>query len=283
MSFVRIRIEVHHVSCFFRGLRARGSWRLLHPPEQVPERRWCRRRSWPPVCPWLVRADERHLVFGLGFGKEIVDSAWRAIAAAVNGLSPVIIMVANAHGAKMVETLLHAPLTMSVSAIAPTRGHSLHQQRRSARIRNITNRNLRSSAGSCDRVFAQRVKASSAPCGLRGVKVDARLLVWAEKGTKVAACVERSRPRGCNVPSRARRWIGLPESHSPARKAARHRQDDALDAGRRKELRGGTISESDRSRLVQQQHIHVARGFDCTPRHGDDVSLNQADPCRQCR
>ncbi len=49
-----------------------------------------------------------------------------------------------------------------------------------------------------------------------------------------------------------------------------------FDAGRRKELRGGTISQSDRSRLVQQQHIHVARGFDCTPRHGDDVSLNQA-------
>src|SRR5205807_728111 len=49
-----------------------------------------------------------------------------------------------------------------------------------------------------------------------------------------------------------------------------------FDAGRWKELRGGPVSQSDRSRLVQQQHIYVARGFNSAPRHGDDVPLNHA-------
>src|SRR5437899_1782782 len=49
-----------------------------------------------------------------------------------------------------------------------------------------------------------------------------------------------------------------------------------FDAGRGKELSGGPVSQGDRSRLVQQQHIYVTRGFDSAPRHRDDVPLNHA-------
>jgi len=71
-----------------------------------------------PLC--LLPLDERHLVFGLASARKSSTPAWRAIAAAVRGLSPVIIMVRMPHGAKMVETLLHAALDDICSAIAPS-------------------------------------------------------------------------------------------------------------------------------------------------------------------
>ena len=49
-----------------------------------------------------------------------------------------------------------------------------------------------------------------------------------------------------------------------------------FNAGCRKELRGGPVSQSYRSCFVQQQHVHVARSFDGPSRHRDDVSLNHA-------
>ena len=49
-----------------------------------------------------------------------------------------------------------------------------------------------------------------------------------------------------------------------------------FDSGRGEKFGRGAVSESDRSGFVQSQHIHVARRFDSTSRHRDDVSLNHA-------
>ena len=46
---------------------------------------------------------------------------------------------------------------------------------------------------------------------------------------------------------------------------------------------GHAIAERDRAGLIEQQHIHVARGFDRAPAHGEHVALQTRDPFRQCR
>ena len=44
----------------------------------------------------------------------------------------------------------------------------------------------------------------------------------------------------------------------------------------REERRGLTVAEGDRAGLVEQQHVHIARGLHGAPGHGDDVGLDHA-------
>src|SRR5215472_4219828 len=46
-------------------------------------------------------------------------------------------------------------------------------------------------------------------------------------------------------------------------------------SGRRKEIRGLAITESDRAGFVEQKDVDVAGGFDSATAHGEDVVLQQ--------
>src|SRR5262249_810270 len=48
------------------------------------------------------------------------------------------------------------------------------------------------------------------------------------------------------------------------------------DTASRYQSSGGAISKCDWPRLVEKQHINIARGLDGASGHGDDVALNQA-------
>jgi hypothetical protein len=47
------------------------------------------------------------------------------------------------------------------------------------------------------------------------------------------------------------------------------------DARRRNKLRGLTVAERDGTRLVEEQHVHVARGLHGAPAHGEHVLLHE--------
>ena len=72
--------------------------------------------SFPLACSRLMSAI---LSSGLASARKSSTPAWRAIAAAVNELSPVIIMVRIPMARRWSKRSFIPPLTMSVSAIAP--------------------------------------------------------------------------------------------------------------------------------------------------------------------
>ena len=88
-----IGVEIDHVAGFFGGLRAG-----VHGDADVGLGERGRvvgavAGHGDQLAFGLFALDEVHLVFGLGLGEEVVDAASRAMAAAVSGLSPVIMMV----------------------------------------------------------------------------------------------------------------------------------------------------------------------------------------------
>src|SRR5258706_9205173 len=133
-----VGIDVDHVSGFFRGLRAG-----VHGHSHV---RLSEGRS--VVCSVashghefslrLFPLDERHLVFRLGFGEEIVNPSltegWfgrqRVITGNHHG--------ANAHSTKVIETLLHSSFDDICQSDRAQYAAALgNQQRGSTRIRNL--------------------------------------------------------------------------------------------------------------------------------------------------
>ena len=85
------------------------------------------------------------------------------------------------------------------------------------------------------------------------------------------------------APSEFVTLLGQHDDGAPFRSFIRERgklggigQVGLFDSRRGEELGSGTVSQGDRSSLVEEQHVHVARGFHGAPGHGDDVPLNHA-------
>ena len=106
----RIGIEVHHVAGFLGGL---GAGIHGHADVRLRKRRGvvgAIASHGHEFALGLLALDQRHLVFGLGLGQEIVDPG---LAGDGGGRQRIVTgdhHGANSHGAKLVETLFHAAL-----------------------------------------------------------------------------------------------------------------------------------------------------------------------------
>src|SRR6266478_3580585 len=138
-----VGVEIHHVAGFLGRLRARVHG---HSDIRLSE-------SWSVVRAvaghghklplGLFTFDERHLVFRLGFGEKIVDAGLAGDRSRGQGIDTRDPHRTNAHGAKVGETLLHAPLDdVRKSDRAQHADILRNQQRRASAVRNDSYANL---------------------------------------------------------------------------------------------------------------------------------------------
>ena len=100
--------------------------------------------------------------------------------------------------------------------------------------------------------------------------------VLAVNGTKCAPTRAARAREARTAPSRARRWTVPPGSRRQATRAGRRRRARRARRPAREERRGLAVAERDRAGLVEQEHVHVAGGFDSPARHRQDVVLQHA-------
>ncbi len=125
-------------------------------------------------------------------------------------------------------------------------------------------------------VFTWASMASAAPLRIcRPFRLTPLMRVWAVKGTKVAPSFSISRSRIWYF-SLARMTMLRPSGVSSASDAswAASASTRLGDAGRGDEGSRLAVAQRDRAGLVEQQDVHVARGLDGPPGHGDDVLLD---------
>ena len=233
--------------------------------------------SLPLACSRLISAI---LSSGFASARKSSTPAWRAIAAAVSGLSPVIIIGANAHRAQMIEALAAFRLLRCLSA--RSRRARVRFRRRAAAFRrlcDVVDGFLAPGSGILLPPFGDvfRDGVGRAFANLRAVEIDAGHAGLGGEGN------ER---RHSDAEFAAAESVFLFDEHDD-------RSTFGSFVGERGELRGIgefgfgdaragmkhrglAIAERDGSGLVEQQNIHVAGGFNRAAGHGDNVALNHA-------
>ena len=221
------------------------------------------------------------LASGVAWARKSSTPASAAIAAAVSGLSPVIITVRMPIRRSSAKRSRMPPLTMSLSWMTPSSAAVVgHGQRRAAApwrcvsAPRCSSRRDRGRPGACahvddgvDRALADRraVDVDAAHAGLRGERHEA--------ARAAAPC------RAPRMPyfSLASTTIERPSGVSSASEAscAASASSCSVDAGHRHELGRLAVAERDGAGLVEQQRVDVARRLDRAARHGEHVEAHQ--------
>ena len=204
-----------------------------------------------------------------------------AMAAAVIGLSPVIMTVRMPILRSWAKRSLMPPLTTSLSSTTPSTLRAIgHDQRRAAGAGGGFDGLARHPPDRRRPVASTHGLAPNRPrlCGCCGPSRSTPLMrVCAVKGTKVAC--------GCSNFAAADVELLLGEHHDAAAFGRFIGQRGELrgigelllgDAGRGHEIRGHAIADGDGAGFVEQQHVDVARRLDGAAAGGHDVAADQA-------
>ena len=121
----RVAVEIDQVAGLSCRRRAGCSWRRRHRPAPAPAHRSSRRRTSRPACPGPARARISSSFFsGVASARKSSTPASAAIAAAVSGLSPVIMTVRMPIRRSWAKRSRMPGLTMSFKWITPSRRRS---------------------------------------------------------------------------------------------------------------------------------------------------------------
>ncbi len=231
--------------------------------------------SLPAACSCLISAI---LSSGVASARKSSTPASLAIAAAVSGLSPVIITVLMPIARSAAKRSRMPPLMMSLRWITP-----------STRLRSATTSGVpparamrstmpvssgRGAAAVRGDVFRDRI---AAPFRIsRPSKLTPDMRVCAVNGTNSAAWAAKLAAADVVL------LLGQHDDRSAFRRfVGERRQLRGVGQGRlrhawqRDELTGLTVAERDRAGLVEQQRVHVAGSFDGAARHRQHVVLDQ--------
>src|ERR1035438_1505853 len=237
---------------------------------------------WPAACSSRMRPS---FISGVAWARKSSTPASAAIAAAVSGLSPVIITVRMPMARSCANRSLIPPLTTSLRKMTPS------VSRPSATTSGVPpRREISSTAVVVDSGQAppwdstQALTLAAAPLRIEragepsaAARSTPLMRVCAVNGTKCARCAERSRPRRVNFFLREPDYAAAP-GRLIREGGERGGVGEPLggDAGRRQELGGHPVAEGDRAGLVEEEHVDVARGLDGAPAHCEDVAREQA-------
>ena len=212
------------------------------------------------------------------------------MAAAVRGLSPVIITVRMPMARKRVEALLDAALHHVLQV--DDAEHARAVARRPAACRpTVAMRVTRC----VDARPASRRRARSRACGSAStapLRMHAAVEVAAaharlrrERDERRAPICVHVAPAQADSCSLASTTIERPSGVSSARLASCAASASASGATprRRDELGGHAVAERDGAGLVEQQRVDVARRLDGAAAHRDARSCAAGGPCRRCR
>ena len=198
-----------------------------------------------------------------------------AMAAAVSGLSPVIMTVRMPMARKR-EALLDAALDDVLELdhaedfVGPRRPPGAC--RPGARCSTIS-ASTSGGSGLADKLAARH---PAAPLRYRSPSISTPLMrVWAVKGTNGACGFGRSRPRrpNCLASTTMLRPSGVSSARDASCAASASSFASTPGAGMNSDRHA--VAEGDGAGLVQQQHVHVSRGLDRAAAHGQDVVLHQ--------
>ena len=231
----RVGVEVDHVARLPWPPGCRCSSPRRRRPGPARGRRWCRRRSWPPGGRRPAsRGCSFSLASGVAWARKSSTPASAAMAAAVSGLSPVIITVLMPMRRSSAKRSWMPPLTMSLRWMTPSTCAP------SATTSGVPPSWAIAVHAACDaggelaallRDVAPRWRRRR-PCGSRGRRGSTPLMrVWAVNGTNVA-------PSALHVaPAQAVLLLGQHDDAAPLRRLV----------GQRGELRGvGQLSGGSR-------------------------------------
>ena len=250
--------------------------------------------SLPSACSRLMSAI---LSSGVAWARKSSTPASEAIAAAVSGLSPVIITVLMPMARRCANRSRMPPLTMSFRWMTPSTWRPSATTSGVPPARAMRCDVPASAPGPCRPSPAPTSRSRRPrPCGSRGrrrppapapaaVTAAGRgtrrstpdMRVWAVNGTNVACCGASSRPRSPYF-SLASTTIERPSGVSSGSDAscAASASGALADARQRNELGGLAVAERDRAGLVEEQRVHVAGRLDRAARHRQHVVLHQA-------
>ena len=272
----RVRVEVDHVA----GLLGRGRARVhRHADVGLGERGGVVRavaghRDHPAAC--LLLTDELELALGRRLGEEVVDAGLlgddgrghRVVAGDHDG--------ADAHAAQLVEALVHPALDDVLQVHDAEHPVVLGDDEwRAARLRDAVHervelaRRLSAVLGdeALDRVGGALAEAAA-------VEVDAaHPRRGGERDELVLAELLLAQPEALLRENDDRAPLGrLVGERGELRGLG---EVELVDAADREELGGLPIAERDRARLVQQEHVDVARGLDGPAGHREHVALHE--------
>ena len=221
------------------------------------------------------------LASGVAWARKSSTPASAAIAAAVSGLSPVIITVRMPICRSSAKRSRMPPLTMSFRWMTPSSRPSFATASgvppaRADALDRIGSELRRGGDGAQPAGDDSRI-ASTAPLRIEWPSTSTPLIrVCAENGMNWASSGAISRPR---MPyfSFASTTIERPSGVSSDSEAELRRigQFALVDAGQRNELGRLAVAERDRAGLVEQQRVDVARRLDRAAGHGQHVEAHQ--------
>ena len=233
----------------------------------------------PPSCCSRISLS---LASGVACARKSSTPASAAMAAAVNGLSPVIMTVLMPICRSSSKRSRMPPLTISLSWITPSTWGllPLHSATTSGvpPVRAISSTLPCTPAESARPDLRRKLHGiGGAFANLAAVQVDA-----------AHAGLRRERDEMCAkimdvAPAQVVGLLGQHDDAAPFRrfvgqrgKLGGVRQLLGRNALGRDKCRRLPVAQRDGARLVQQQHVHVAGGFDRPPRDGDHVGLDHA-------
>ena len=259
--------------------------------------------SLPSACSRLMSAI---LSSGVAWARKSSTPASDAIAAAVSGLSPVIITVLIPIARRCAKRSRMPPFDDVLQVNDAERAAAFgDDERRAAASRDalddagelLGHRTAPGDHPLLDRfrrplpdlanVAADVERHRRPPSPSRGAAISRStpdMRVCAVNGTNVACCGDSSRPRSPYF-SFASTTIDRPSgvSSGERRQLRRVGERRLADAGQRHELGGLAVAERDRPRLVEQQRVDVARRLRPPGPTSPARCAAPADPCRQCR
>ena len=165
----RVAVEVDHVAGLLARPACRCSSRRRHRPGPAPARRSCRRRTWRPACPRPAPRGSAPASFsGVASARKSSTPASAAMAAAVSGLSPVIITVRMPMRRSSAKRSRMPGLTMSLRWMTPSSRLSVGDDQRRAAGAWRSARPSSVSSGGAIRVAAPvRAPRRPRPCAAR--------------------------------------------------------------------------------------------------------------------
>ena len=235
--------------------------------------------SLPRACSSRIRAS---LVSGVAWARKSSTPASAAIAAAVSGLSPVIMMVRMPMRRSSAKRSRMPPLTTSLRWMTPSSWSFLTTASGVppdfAMVSAIVLASMISGRVSArPRCFRNAITESTAPLRIWVPSMSTPLIrVCAVKGTKWACIGAMSRPRRPYF-SLASTTIERPSGVSSLKRGElrRVRQVGRRDALQRDQFGRQAVAEGDGAGLVQQQRVDVARRLDRAAGHREHVELHQ--------
>ena len=234
--------------------------------------------SLPLACSSRISSS---LASGVAWARKSSTPASAAMAAAVSGLSPVIMTVRMPIRRSSAKRSRMPPLTMSLRWMTPSsRPSSATASGVPPDLAMLVGDRARARGAACGRrgLAHRRAPHRPRPCGSTAPSTSTPLMrVWAENGHELG--VQRRHLAAADAvlllgqhDDRAafRRLVG------EARRAAPHRPARARSTPRhRHELGRLAVAERDRAGLVEQQRVDVARRLDGAARHGEHVEAHQ--------